>query len=81
MDSKIKIGVSGCLAGEKVRWKGDHKQNHYVRATLANYFEYVSPCPEMEVGMGVPIETVALYGNLKKSSDDKLEDPDRLDPT
>ena len=67
MDSKIKIGVSSCLLGEKVRWNGDHKQNHYVRETLANYFEYVSICPEMEVGMGVPRETVALYGDLEKS--------------
>jgi len=67
MDSKIKIGVSSCLLGEKVRWNGDHKQNHFVREILANYFEYISICPEMEVGMGVPRETVALYGNLEKS--------------
>ena len=67
MDSKIKIGVSSCLLGEKVRWNGDHKQNHYVRGILANYLEYVSICPEIEVGMGVPRETVALYGNPEKS--------------
>jgi len=67
MNNKIKIGVSSCLIGEKVRWNGDHKQNHFVREVLANYFEYVSVCPEMEVGMGVPRETVALYGNLEKS--------------
>ena len=51
MDSKIKIGVSSCLLGEKVRWNGDHKQNHFVREILENYFEYISICPEMEVGM------------------------------
>ena len=67
MKNKIKIGVSSCLIGEKVRWNGDHKQNHFVREILANYFEYISVCPEMEVGMGVPRETVALYGNLEKS--------------
>ncbi|MEK9630112.1 MAG: DUF523 and DUF1722 domain-containing protein [Nitrospinota bacterium] len=66
MENKIKIGVSSCLVGEKVRWNGDHKQNHYVREILADYFEYVSVCPEMEVGMGVPRETVALYGDLEK---------------
>ena len=64
---KIKIGVSSCLLGEKVRWNGDHKQNHYVSEVLAKYFEYIPICPEMEVGMGVPRETVALYGNLEKS--------------
>ena len=67
MEKKIKIGVSSCLVGEKVRWNGDHKQDQYVREVLANYFEYVSICPEMEVGMGVPRETVALYGDLDKS--------------
>jgi len=66
MERKIKIGVSSCLLGEKVRWNGDHKQDRYVREVLAKYFEYIPICPEMEVGMGVPRETVALYGDLKK---------------
>ena len=68
MKNKIKIGVSSCLIGEKVRWNGDHKQNHFVREVLEKYFDYVSICPEMEIGMGVPRETVALYGNPKKLS-------------
>lgn len=66
MENKIRIGVSSCLIGEKVRWNGDHKQNRYVKDILSNYFEYVSVCPEVEVGMGTPRETVALYGNPDK---------------
>ncbi len=65
MKEKIKIGVSSCLIGEKVRWNGDHKQDRYVREVLEQYFEYLPVCPEVEVGMGVPRETVALYGELK----------------
>ena len=65
MEKKIKIGVSSCLLGEKVRWNGDHKNNYYVSEILENYFEYVSICPEMEIGMGAPRETVALYGSLE----------------
>ena len=65
MQDKIKIGVSSCLVGEKVRWNGDHKQDRYVREVLGNYFEYVPICPEVEVGMGIPRETVALYGSLE----------------
>jgi len=65
MKNIIKIGVSSCLVGEKVRWNGDHKQDRFVREILGNYFEYVLVCPEMEVGMGVPRETVALYGTLE----------------
>ena len=65
MNNKIKIGVSSCLIGEKVRWNGDHKQDRYVKDTLAKFFEYVSVCPEVEVGMGTPRETVALHGTLE----------------
>ncbi len=66
MKNKIKIGVSSCLVGEKVRWNGEHKQDRFVREDLARYFDYVPVCPEVEVGMGVPRETVALYGTLEK---------------
>jgi uncharacterized protein YbbK (DUF523 family) len=66
MKDKIRIGVSSCLVGEKVRWNGDHKQDKYVRQVLSKYFEYTPVCPEMEVGMGVPRETVALYGDIEK---------------
>ena len=68
MTEKIKIGVSSCLIGEKVRWNGDHKQDRYVREILSRYFEYIPVCPEVEVGMGVPRETVALYGDPEKPS-------------
>tara|TARA_B100000686_G_C16766214_1_gene961991 strand:+ start:1411 stop:2367 length:957 start_codon:yes stop_codon:yes gene_type:complete len=63
MKNIIKIGVSSCLIGEKVRWNGDHKENTYIKDILCKYFEYVPVCPEVEAGMGVPRETVALYGN------------------
>ena len=68
MTEKIRIGVSSCLIGEKVRWNGDHKQDRYVREILSRYFEYTPVCPEVEVGMGVPRETVALYGDPEKPS-------------
>ena len=65
MKEKIKIGMSSCLLGEKVRWDADHKHDQYVRDVLGSYFDYVSICPEVDVGMGVPRETVALYGTLE----------------
>ena len=39
---KIKIGVSSCLIGEKVRYNGEHKQDRYVLEVLGKFFEYVS---------------------------------------
>ena len=65
MKDKIKIGVSSCLLGEEVRWNGGHKKDRYVQGVLDNYFEYVPTCPEVDVGMGTPRETVALYGALE----------------
>jgi len=58
----IPIGISSCLVGEKVRWNGGHKQDRYITDTLGNFFDWVPVCPEVEVGMGIPRETVSLYG-------------------
>jgi uncharacterized protein YbgA (DUF1722 family)/uncharacterized protein YbbK (DUF523 family) len=62
-ESKIKVGVSSCLLGEKVRWNGDHKQDLFVKDLLGRFFEWVPTCPEVEIGMGIPRETVQLTGN------------------
>jgi uncharacterized protein YbgA (DUF1722 family)/uncharacterized protein YbbK (DUF523 family) len=59
----IRLGISSCLLGEKVRWDGGHKENRYARETLGEYFTYVPVCPEVDVGMGVPREAVQLRGN------------------
>lgn len=56
----IRIGVSMCLLGEKVRHDGGHKRDHYLSHTLAEFFEWVPVCPEVEVGMGTPREAIHL---------------------
>jgi uncharacterized protein YbgA (DUF1722 family)/uncharacterized protein YbbK (DUF523 family) len=58
--SKILVGISSCLIGEKVRFDGGHKQNRYVLDTLGQYFRYRPFCPEMAIGLGVPRETIRL---------------------
>ena len=58
----IRVGVSLCLLGEKVRHDGGHKHNRYVTGVLGRWFEFVPVCPEVEVGMGVPRESVRLVG-------------------
>jgi uncharacterized protein YbbK (DUF523 family)/uncharacterized protein YbgA (DUF1722 family) len=62
-DSRIKVGVSSCLLGEKVRWDGNHKQDSVVKKQLGRLFEWVPTCPEVEIGMGIPREAVQLNGN------------------
>ena len=61
---KIKIGISGCLLGQKVRFDGQHKYHWYINEVLSQYFDYISVCPEFEVGMGIPRKSVRLVGDI-----------------
>jgi uncharacterized protein YbgA (DUF1722 family)/uncharacterized protein YbbK (DUF523 family) len=60
---KIKIGISSCLIGEKVRYDGGHKLDRYITDTLGLYFEWVPVCPEVEYGLPVPREAMHLIGD------------------
>jgi uncharacterized protein YbgA (DUF1722 family)/uncharacterized protein YbbK (DUF523 family) len=56
----IRIGVSACLIGEEVRFDGGHKRNEFIAEVLSRFVEFVPICPEMELGLGVPRETLRL---------------------
>ncbi len=60
---KIKIGISSCLAGQRVRYDGGHKLDRYITETLGQYFQYVPVCPEVEYGLPVPRESLRLVGD------------------
>lgn len=68
----IRIGISSCLLGQKVRYNGDHKWNQFVVEVLGNYFKWLPICPEVEIGLGVPRDTLRLVLGPDKS------DPPRL---
>ncbi|MGH8474304.1 MAG: YbgA family protein [Methylococcales bacterium] len=57
---KIKIGISACLLGFKVRHDGRDKSNALVNETWNDYFEFVPVCPEVDSGMSVPREAIQL---------------------
>ena len=59
-DCPIRIGVSSCLLGEQVRHDGGHRRDPFLADVLAPYVEWVPVCPEMELGLGVPRETIQL---------------------
>jgi uncharacterized protein YbgA (DUF1722 family)/uncharacterized protein YbbK (DUF523 family) len=63
MDLVIKLGVSACLLGEKVRFDGGHKHNRFITKTLGRYVEFVPVCPESECGLGIPREAMRLVGD------------------
>lgn len=56
----LRIGISSCLLGETVRYDGGHKRDRFLVDTLGGYVEWVPVCPELEVGMGVPRESLRL---------------------
>ena len=59
----VKIGVSSCLLGEKVRYDGGHKHDHYITDILGRFFSFVPVCPEVGCGMPVPREAMRLEGD------------------
>lgn len=59
-EQKIRIGISSCLLGQKVRYDGGHKLNDYIVQTLGRYFDFVPFCPEVDIGMGVPRPPIRL---------------------
>ncbi len=59
---RLRVGVSACLLGERVRYDSGHKQDRWVTDVLGRFVEFVPVCPEVEIGLGVPREPIRLEG-------------------
>lgn len=57
----VRIGVSACLLGERVRYDAGHKRDPLIADTLAELVEWVPVCPEVAIGMGVPRPPIRLF--------------------
>jgi uncharacterized protein YbbK (DUF523 family) len=55
-----RVGISACLLGDEVRFDGGHKRDAFLADVLGPRVEWVRVCPEVEVGMGTPRETLRL---------------------
>jgi uncharacterized protein YbgA (DUF1722 family)/uncharacterized protein YbbK (DUF523 family) len=62
LEPALRLGVSSCLLGEEVRYDGGHKLDRYLTGTLGCYVEWVPVCPEVEMGLPTPRETLRLVG-------------------
>src|SRR5690606_32144033 len=56
----IKIGISACVLGDKVRYDGGHKASAFCMQQLAPLVQYVPVCPEMAIGMSAPRPAIRL---------------------
>jgi uncharacterized protein YbgA (DUF1722 family)/uncharacterized protein YbbK (DUF523 family) len=65
----IRIGVSSCLLGAQVRFDGGHKRDAFLVDQLGPFVEWVPVCPELELGLGVPRETIHL---VRRADDVRL---------
>lgn len=63
MKERIRLGISACLLGEKVRYDGGHKLDRFLTCTLGQYVEYVPVCPEVECGLSIHREALRLVGD------------------
>jgi uncharacterized protein YbgA (DUF1722 family)/uncharacterized protein YbbK (DUF523 family) len=63
MKEPIRILISSCLLGEKVRYDGGHKREGYLVETLGRFVEWVPVCPEVDCGLSTPREAMRLVGD------------------
>ncbi len=61
----IKVGVSACVLGDKVRFDAGHKLSRFVVQDLGAYMDFVSVCPEVGMGMPVPRPTIRLVSDAE----------------
>jgi uncharacterized protein YbbK (DUF523 family) len=71
-DSKILIGISACLLGHEVRYDGGHKLNVGIRDSLGEGFIAEAICPEFEIGLGVPRETLGLFEGVEQAANPRM---------
>ena len=63
MKNKIRVGISSCLLGKKVRYDGGDKLDAYIMEGLGKHALFVPVCPEVECGMPTPREPMRLTGD------------------
>lgn len=55
----MQIAVSACLLGEKIRFDGGHKHDHFITEGLGAFSQFVPFCPE-HLAFGTPRPTIRL---------------------
>jgi uncharacterized protein YbbK (DUF523 family)/uncharacterized protein YbgA (DUF1722 family) len=59
----ITLGISACLLGEQCRWDGGNQRDPLFTDQLGRFVRFISVCPEVEMGFGVPREPCRLMGD------------------
>lgn len=70
----VRIGISSCLLGQNVRFDGGHKRDSFLVQTFGRFVCWVPVCPEVELGLGTPRDTLRLE---RRAGDVRLVMPKR----
>jgi uncharacterized protein YbgA (DUF1722 family)/uncharacterized protein YbbK (DUF523 family) len=57
---RVRLGISACLLGERVRFDGGHKRDPFLVESLGPFVDWVPVCPEVESGLDAPRESMRL---------------------
>lgn len=66
-EEKPLIGISACLLGAPVRFDGGHKHHPWLVKELSKWVSWQSVCPEMEMGLGTPRESLRLVRQVNQT--------------
>lgn len=75
----VKVGISACLLGQKVRYDGGHKASDFCLQQLSSHVDFTPVCPELALGMPVPRPAIRLQQDehlrirLVQSKDSQLD--------
>jgi uncharacterized protein YbgA (DUF1722 family)/uncharacterized protein YbbK (DUF523 family) len=72
---RLKIAISSCLLGQRVRFDANHKHDRYITDTLGKFFDFIPICPEVAIGLGVPRPTLRLTGDASAPRAVGVTDP------
>lgn len=72
MEQRIRIGISACLLGARVRYDGCDKLDPFLSRTWGRWIDYVPLCPETESGLPTPREPVDLTPGEGPSGDPRV---------
>ncbi len=61
----LRIGISACLLGARVRYDGGHRLNPLLARSWADDIQFIPFCPESECGLGTPREPMRLEGDAR----------------
>lgn len=71
----IKIAISACLLGEKVRYDGTDRRLDILTNFPKDLITFIPVCPEVAIGMGTPRPPIQLVNTNKGIQALQIDDP------